>query len=165
MKKREIIIVVIAAVLGVYGILDYFILSGSSAMGDDKKITNALVSIDEFVQSSEQNLAPAALKGSLADQAYLISKAEALWEKDPFGGYGLGESKGEQNLAEEKLPEMKYSGFIRAGKKMLAVVNGMEYTVGELLVDVGYKVSRITSSKVVLLTEANKEIVLQLEEN
>lgn len=165
MKKREIIIIVIAVLVGLYGILDYFVFSGSSAAGGDEKIATAQNRIDGFVQSSELNLAAAAETGSLADQAYMIAKAEAPWKRDPFGDGGLGESQEEQGLAEEKLPEMRYSGFIRAGKKILAVVNGMEYTVGELLVDVGYKVSSITSSKVVLLTEANKEIVLQLEEN
>ena len=164
MKKREIIIVVIAALLGVYGLVDYFILSGSKAPGGGQKITEALTSIDGFAQAAELNLIPAEVTGSLKDQAYMISKAEAPWEKDPFGGGGL-ESKAEEGLVKEDILEMHYSGFIRAGKKMLAVVNGMEYTVGELLVDVGYKVSKITSSKVVLLTEANKEIVLQLEEN
>jgi len=48
---------------------------------------------------------------------------------------------------------------------MLAVINGMEYTVGEMLRDIGYKVFRITSSQVILLTETNKEITLYLEEN
>ncbi len=164
MNRRESIIIVVAVAIGIYGLLDYFVLSGKKVNGKDENLAVAVGKIDTFAQTASLDLTQVVSKKDFQDTGYLISKAEAKWENDPFWIYQADDME-YIATAEEKLPELSYTGFIKAGQKVLAVVNGMEYTLGELLRDVGYKVSRITPLKVVLLTEANKEIILQLEEN
>ncbi|MBU1342858.1 MAG: hypothetical protein KKE44_05765 [Proteobacteria bacterium] len=164
MNKREIIIISLAVIIGIYGLLDYFVFSGKKMNGEDKKTGVAVERINAFAESAGLNLSSIIAKKDFQDTAYLISKAEIKWDNDPFLVYDPNEIKLEEDFSAQGIPELAYTGFIQAGKKVLAVVNGMEYALGEMLKDVGYKVFSITPSRVVLLTEANKEIILQLEE-
>ena len=165
MNRREIIIIVIAVAIGAYGVLDFFVLSGKKSSNGDDKIQAAITKIDTFANLSRTNLTAVTTKQEFKDIDYLISKAETRWKNDPFMVYGSNGAELDKQLEGKELPEMTYTGFIKAGKKMLAVINGMEYTIGEMLRDIGYKVFRITSSQVILLTGANKKITLHLEEN
>jgi hypothetical protein len=163
MKKREIIIVMLAGILVLYGLLDFFVFSGKPENGEDEKIAGQLSGITAFAESAGSELAAVAAEKEFPDMDYLVSRIESEWPHDPFVADG---SAGIQAAVSDlEAPKLAYTGFIKAGKKILAVINGMEYEIGELLKDVGYKVSGITPSRVVLLTELNKEIILQLEEN
>lgn len=57
------------------------------------------------------------------------------------GGDGLGASD-EDGLA--------YSGYLQAGKKVYAIINGIEYAVGDEIAVGGYRLSQITHGYVVL---------------
>lgn len=165
MKTREIIIIVIAVAIAAYGALDFFVLSNKKSTSGEGKISAAVTEIDAFADLSKAKLTVVTSKQEFKDIDYLISKAETRWENDPFMVYSSTGAELDEQQGERELVELTYTGFIKAGKKMLAVINGMEYTIGEMLIDVGYKVFRITSSQVILLTEANKQITLHLEEN
>lgn len=162
MKKREIIIIAVAVVFVVYALLDFFVLSGKPKNGEDQKITDQVGKIAAFAETAGSELTAVAKQKESPDMEYLVSKIESDWPHDPFVAQ---ESVGVQDAPASDAPKLSYTGFIKAGKKILAVINGMEYEIGELLKDVGYKVSAVTPSQVVLLTEFNKEIILQLEEN
>ena len=165
MKTREIIIIVIAVVIGAYAALDFFIFSNKKPTSGEDQIRAAVTEIDTFADLSRANLTAVTAKQEFKEIDYLISKAETRLENDPFMLYDSKGAELDEQLEGKELPELAYTGFIKAGKKMLAIINGMEYTIGEMLRDIGYKVFRITSSQVILLTEANKEITLYLEEN
>ena len=165
MNKREILIIVVAVVIGIYGLLDYFVITGKVMNGEGEKLAAEIGKINTFAESAGSNLTAVRAKNNFQDMDYLISKAESKWDNDPFLIYGPADIELDETILVEEIAELSYTGFIRAGRKALAVINGMEYTIGEILKDVGYKVFKITSSRVVLLTEANKEIILQLEEN
>lgn len=153
----------VAAAIVIYGLLDFFVFSKDSKNGEEDKIAAELGKITAFAESAGSDLTAVTVKKEFPDIDYLIAKAESKWENDPFIVYDS--SQLDETLSTEKIPDLFYTGFIKAGKKVLAIVNGQEYTLGEMIKDVGYKVSGITPSKVVLLTEFNKEIILQLEEN
>lgn len=163
MKKRELIIVTLAGILLIYGLLDFFVFSGKPKNGEDEKIAGRLSEITTFAESAGSELTAVTAKKEFPDMDYLVSKIESDWPHDPFIVYGPDHFQ--DTLSDEEIPKLSYTGFIKAGKKILAVINGMEYEIGELLRDVGYTVSGITPSRVVLLTDLNKEIILQLEEN
>lgn len=59
---------------------------------------------------------------------------------EPF--YFLGLDNGEGGLA--------YSGYLRMGNKAYAIINGIEYAVGDDLAEGGYRLTAITKGYVVL---------------
>ncbi|MCP3941895.1 MAG: hypothetical protein GY710_10480 [Desulfobacteraceae bacterium] len=165
MNKQEIIIIGFAVVIGVYGLLDYFVFSPKNQKADDMQMAQAITKLDAFADSAGSKLVKVNSKNKSRDTKYLILKAESRWENDPFSSFN-GPKTGEQRSNEPKTSQgISYTGFIKAGNKILAVINGMEYIRGESLKELGHQVTSITPSKVVLFTEANKEIFLQLEEN
>lgn len=149
--------------MGVYGLADHFVLSRGS---DDTEALaqKAEQELETYASTASARLAVAKIKDR-GHMEYLISRAEADWTRDPFRAESAKAVEDTETDSDAKAPELVYSGFIRAGNRFLAVVNGMEYRVGEMLNELGYKVEKITPSQVVLRTEANKEIILYLEEN
>lgn len=163
MKLREKIIILAALLAGIYGLADYFIFAGKSDQGQ-ALIQKAALDLDTYAAAASAKLAVSKLKDP--DKVnYLISRAESDWPRDPFMGEIAAEIAIIDTDLDAKGPELVYSGFIRAGKIILAVVNGIEYRIGEVMNDVGYKVAGITPSQVILLTETNKEIVIDIEED
>lgn len=165
MNKRETIIIGLALVIGLYGLLDYFVFSSKNEKTQTDQIAMAIGEIDAFAESARLQLIVVKTKNKLQNTDYLISKAEAEWENDPFWVSGPTQTEQSENTSEEDMPALSYTGFIQAGGNMLAVINGMEYTTGEFIKEVEYELSLISPSHVVLLTQANKEIIIQLEEN
>ncbi len=163
MKLREKIIVLVAALAGIYGLADYFLFSGKTDQGQEL-IEKAALDLDTYAAAASAKLAASKIKDP-AKVDYLITKAESDWTHDPFGGEMAVQIDTTDEDPDAKAFELVYSGFLRVGKMILAVVNGIEYRTGEMLHEVGYKVAEITPSQVVLITETNKKIVIYLEEN
>ena len=163
MKKREMILVVVAGAILIYGLLDVFVFSRKTENGEEKKIAAGISRIEAFAATAGSELTAVKGKSELPDTDYLFSKAESKWQNDPFMVYDAKHP--DETMSTDKIQKLSYSGFIKAGDKVLAIVNGMEYAPGEKLKDAGYTVVSIKPLSVVLLTESNKEIILQLEEN
>ena len=53
---------------------------------------------------------------------------------------------------ENRSPLLKYvySGFVQMGDTKFAIINGMEYTIGDAVLDTSYYVKTITPQQVVL---------------
>ncbi len=165
MKKRELVIIGIALLAVIYGALDYLVFSNSSK---DKGLKNHDVEMKELDKSLVfWNAELSEVDRSYeVDFNYLITMAETKWKKDPFIESDFeGENSSDDNSDGENLVELIYSGFLTAGENILAVINGMEYNIGDILLEIGYEVISITPESVVLLTEFNKEIIIFLEEN
>ena len=85
-------------------------------------------------------------------------------ERPPFIHYDKG--PGPLDASEDAaVPDMTYSGFIQIGSHLLGIINGMEYRIGDLVLEIGYKVIQITPLKVTLLTQTNKQVTLYLQED
>ncbi len=91
-------------------------------------------------------------KGSLTEtERYVLQRAEAEWPTDPFLGKKLSAVPDRAKTPEEgQLTEFIYSGYLEVNQKRLAVINGMEYMVGEQLESGGYLVKSIDPAQVVL---------------
>jgi hypothetical protein len=58
-----------------------------------------------------------------------------------------------------------YSGYLKMGRRGIAIINGMEYEVGEAIEGAGYTVEQIAASKVVLgISGSDNKFVLLLTE-
>ena len=164
MKKREVIILVLAGLLVVLGLVNYFVLDKKKGSTDEEKIQAAIEKSEEIGKIAQKRVVD--MKKGLGGRnlPYLKVKAEGIWSKDPFIYYSE-DSQGLEETAVATLPDMAYSGFIKLGKNNLCVINGMEYIIGDLLIDIGYKVLQITPTKVTLLTQANRQVTLYLQED
>ncbi|MCG8566358.1 MAG: general secretion pathway protein GspB [Desulfobacterales bacterium] len=166
MSKRELIIVVIAALVGIYGILDYLILPRLGSANKSETSLKARQEIEAFSSDAMAQLASTQkLEGPPAIKE-IIPLAEGHWPRDPFGTAPSDSGKPDEDPGEDPdQPDLVYSGFMQAGDHILAVINNMEYSIGELVKETGLTLSQITPAKVVLKNSSQREIILELQEN
>jgi hypothetical protein len=95
---------------------------------------------------------------------FIIARAKEAWAGDPFLKIGLPvASEVKQERVQASTPNMsfKYSGYMEMGRQRLAVINGMEYVVGDELEPGGYIVNSISASQVVIgIKNTNQNIIL-----
>jgi hypothetical protein len=158
LKKREIIILVIAALFVLYAGYEYLIAGPASKKVKTIAIADS-VKVDTFTSGITKDLG----KDKITDfDAYVIRRMETDWGKNPFWKKDLyrawvnreGVAKGGGVLA-----KMIYSGYVDSGKNKMAVINGFEYRIGEELEIEGYVLKQITPSKVLIFNKntGNKE--------
>lgn len=104
--------------------------------------------------------------------AGIIDKTGENWSKDPF----LLQSDALKNEKEVKkptkpkeiikrIPRFAYTGFLEVGDTKLAIINGLEYTVGDSLNVDDYYVKAITPQRVVIAqTRGTETLELLLQE-
>ncbi len=147
MQKREkILLGVVALALAVGGYMYLGVPGGPEAKPVATGASKAVV--DEVAKSVEQaRLSP--------QQAYRIGLLVDNATGDPFyggaGGISLEEDRGlggPGGTGGEA--EFVYSGFMKLGTKLFAVVNGVEYAVGDELAEGGHSVKIIDKNFVVL---------------
>ncbi len=99
---------------------------------------------------------------------HIIAMAKREWAGDPFL---RGELPLESQLKQERVEASAlnvnfiYSGFMEMGDSRLAVINGIEYVVGEELNPGGYIVNSISPARVVIgIKGTNQTIILPVEE-
>lgn len=102
-------------------------------------------------------------------EAFIIAQTGAEWKRDPFLKPGPPVKFRPENGQAEVLAEelsFTYSGYLEMADKKLAIINGIEYKAGEMLINGGgYIVSSISPTFVVLeLTGGRNMITLPLEE-
>jgi len=146
MKKREKIIL---AVMGVALLCAaYILLSDRSSPQTNVATERNLASVKAFSAQLTEDLKKDNLTG--ADR-YVLGWAEAEWAGDPFLAKKLSSVVETARGSTGGQPDnFAYSGYLEAGRKRLAVINGMEYQVGEQLEPGGYVVLSIDPEKVIL---------------
>ncbi|MHC4140023.1 MAG: hypothetical protein ACYSR1_09280 [Planctomycetota bacterium] len=137
-------------------------------------------STDKYIgkQSPELQAFAALITAQLGEKSSLVSVNETLieiaegeWLKDPF--YDMV-SYGELDMSATLIKtgevdhkdSFNYSGFINVNGKKLAIINDIEYEVGETLVlESGlFVLGEISSTKVIIENKANKNRrVIQLQ--
>ena len=168
MSKREKIIISIALFAALYGLMDFFLLSSP---GKDKNKTGQSEILNRNFQKLVQindRLTPLRVKIENKKRVgHLISMIESEWEKDPFINHENPIQKINKKTAESATIDdntgLSYSGFIQFDKKILVVINGIEYTTGEHTTDTGYRIIKINPDSVVLDVDS-RQIKLFLKE-
>lgn len=162
MKTREKIILVLACLALLYGLLDYFILSSGNK---ENILSETQNQFSDFIEKANTSLANLNLiEQQKANAGYLVSLIEADWKNDPFITIKNITKKSQRSEKTDEMAALIYSGFIKLGNKMLAVIDGMEYTTGEYIKNTGYKVIQITPESVSIDNNENNKIVLYLKE-
>jgi hypothetical protein len=103
---------------------------------------------------------------SLEENRYTLSMAQSPWRKNLFaGGPGLLSAAAATSDAAAVLPanvSLIYSGYIETPQRRVAIINGIEYVVGDQLDQSAYKVQRITPTQVVLASPQERMVSVPL---
>ena len=155
LKKREIIILVIAALFILYAGYEYLIVGPAS-----KKVKTSTESVN--INTSITGITKDLGKDKITDfYAYVIRRMEADWSKNPFWKKDIYKEwvNREGVVKSGVLAKIIYSGYVDSGKNKMAVINGLEYRLGEELELEGYVLKQITPSSVLIFNKytGNKE--------
>ena len=155
LKKREIIILVIAALFILYAGYEYLIAGPAS-----KKVKTSTESVN--INTSSTGITKDLGKDKITDfDAHVVKRMEADWGKNPFWKKDLYKEWGNREGVAKSgvLAKIIYSGYVASGKNIMAVINGFEYRIGEQLEIEGYVLKQITPSKVLIFNKntGNKE--------
>jgi len=145
--KREAIFLALAGLAVVYFLFDYLVLPSlkkPAAVVEAEKvdIQRLIAEMGEYARKD----------GSVDNIIYTVSRAEVTWPRDPF----LNEDLASAASVESQKTKFTYTGFIMLGNRRLAVINGIEYQVGESLTTEGFVVKAINPNDVVLEDAMNK---------
>ena len=155
LKKREIIILVIAALFILYAGYEYLIAGPAS-----KKVKTSTESVN--INTSSTGITKDLGKDKITDfDAYVIRRMEADWGKNPFWKKDSYKAWAARDGAASGsiLAKIIYSGYVDSGKNKMAIINGLEYRLGEELELEGYVLKQITPSSVLIFNKytGNKE--------
>jgi len=172
MSKREIIIVFAALVAIMYAVYSLFIASSSKQITNDTNIKKT--GTVRFIANLSEILDKNALDTT---DLYIIARAEAKWEKDPFLKTELAkesevpekpvpvEEVPRQTVRGEEKLSLTYSGYIEMGDKRLAIINDVEYETNDELELAGYIVEKIEPFKVIISDkERQRKIIVPIEQ-
>ena len=105
-------------------------------------------------------------QSSLEENRYTLSMAQSPWRKNLFAeGPGLLSATTATSDAAEVLPanvSLIYSGYIETPQRRVAIINGIEYVVGDQLDQSTYKVQHIAPTQVVLVSPQQRMVSVPL---
>ena len=170
MTTREKILVGLMCLAILYGAFELF-WTPTTHKPPGRKTAVSDKDLQKFAAEVAQKLD----KEKMTDkEIYRIEKASVKWNKDPFlqDPGPLSDKKPVNALADHGeqpsgMPEdLVYSGYLQLGETKMAVINGMEYTVGESLGLNGLYIKKIGSQRVTIGKLKSKETFqLSLQEN
>jgi hypothetical protein len=153
MTTREKIIVGLMGVAILYGAWE-LLGNQRNAKPTSLATDNPVQQVRTFVSGLSQKIVADKIP---AEYQYLISQASDRWVKDPFiltqGPLSVEKTKVTKKNQPEKpiaRPTFVYSGFLKIGKSTLAIINGLEYAVGDALATNDYFVKSVSPRQVVI---------------
>lgn len=165
-SKREKIILAVVAIAVLYFMLDTLILRDSfmekAAPSLEKaNVERELKEIDELVSTVSATLKECEITEA---EAFVIEQAGLPWPKDPFF-VGMPTEQTEAVSDEDLLTSFTYTGFIEMGDTYVAIINGVDYRVGEELEQPGFVLQSVTPHHVVIEhTELKQRITVPFME-
>lgn len=156
MSKREKIIIFVMALVVIFGVYSFF-ADRQSRIVDNAKTSKNLAEIDKLVEDITKQLKET---DSIDVHTLIITKAESEWERDPFFDKKLLRAVESFDSADQiKEVSFTYTGYISMGKRKLAIINGLEYSLGEELESKGYIVWGIYPNKVIIKVKAIQSLI------
>ena len=164
MTKREKIILIIMALTIVYGFYALF-LENPPTRGS--ALTASGGKLDEF-NKFITSVAALTKDGLSEEDAYIIDRIPINWTKDPLLNTKQSfDFKSDEKKDAEPVEKLgiTYSGFLKMGRKSIAIIDGLEYETGEELGESGHIVEQIHANKIVIVTrDGRNKITVPLEE-
>jgi hypothetical protein len=145
LNKRQIIILAVTAMVALYAAYDLLI---AGPTGAKTKIEAKPVEIESFVNTIRNDLAKTKAAGF---DIYVAARAETEWNRSPFWeetSYREFVGKETGGVVKAKII---YSGYVEAGRKKMAIINGWEYEAGESIDIEGYSLKSISPSRVLIV--------------
>ena len=154
----------------VYGVYTVF-FEGKGKSGTQEiaaiSATTQLENLNAFITK----VAEASKAGLSEEDKYIIELAETEWKQDPLINAELTdrpESKIPKPQPKVETPdlEISYTGFMQMGDIKFAIINGVEYAIGDRLEQGDYILNSITPSRVVIVSTGpnKKRFIFPLEE-
>lgn len=148
-KREKIIVSVMAATLLLGGYL--YVMPGTTGSRPGINLPGAVPALD-FAQQIVRKLDA---DTSLANELFTIRSAERKWGRDPFLTTDASLSDTPSRKAPGNPPEatatqlnLDYTGFLEVGTRRLAIINGIDYALGDAIDSQGNYVRRIQSHQV-----------------
>ena len=156
MAKREKIIIFIMILTILYGVYAFFI-APSSKKPKPVSVSTEVMKVDVNKLMGDVSKVLKDGDSAIVD-AYIVARAEEEWAADPF--YTENVSSG--HTGEVKLV---YTGYLEIGKRKIAIINGVDYQIGDELEMTGYTIRNINPSRVVVVDKRGRgEITVPLLE-
>lgn len=168
MSKREKIILIVMAIVVVYGAYEFFFASAEEDIVPTGEAAGTISpgssDMPQFLAGLSQKL-PSKTKEN--NHKIILKKAVETWGKDPFLPQAM-ETSNKDDITRTPLATGKnliYSGYLEIGNKRLAIINGLEYEVSEIIDPGGYVLKNISPGEVrVGYASGNISFVIPLEE-
>ena len=162
MSKREKIIVVMMVVVILYGGFNF--LFPDNKGGRPKFSSQKAVAVTDFVTDLVRRIRAA---DTTVTDTLIMAKSAAKWQKDPF----VDVSK---PVVEETAPQAEaaiidgealagsfsYTGYMEMGDSILAIINGLEYQVGDQLASEGAVLKKVTPTEALIYVDAEDGLVV-----
>lgn len=148
----------------IYGVYTVFFSEPREAVSFKSGVDKELETLNSFITKVADQT-----KNSLSKkQAYVLQKAQAEWKQDPLMQIQPKMSEEDETEREPLVLGSKilYTGFLQMGDKRLAIINGLEYEVGDKLEPGGLIVRNIHPNHIVIgsSVKKNKKVTLPMEE-
>ena len=152
MTTREKIILMLACLALIFGVYELFLAGPDSGTGHKKSESSA--EIASFIQQVAKQIKQTALSTT---EKYVIAHSSLAWKKNPFlaslSALGGKEAKQVESKKENlRQPRWTYSGFVSLGSKKLAIINGIEYEAGEMLLEKNYYLRKIENDHIEIVS-------------
>jgi len=147
-SRRELIILGLAGLAVIYLVFDLIIMPSykpkkiETAQAQNIDIKTLLAEMSQYAKQV----------GSVDNILYTMSRADLAWPRDPF----LYEDLASAASVEGQKTKFNYTGFVMLGSKRLAVINGIEYQIGESIAGVDFILKAINPNDVVLENLVNR---------
>jgi hypothetical protein len=164
MTNREKIIVGLMVLAAVYGVYIVFFAGPKEEAAFNSGGDTELEALNSFITKVAEKT-----KSSLPEeQVYALQKAQSEWKQDPLI-YIKPKMTREEEAQRQPLKldrKILYTGFLQMGAKRLAIINGLEYEIGDRLETDGLIVRNIHPNHVVIGSPVhkNKKVILPMEE-
>ena len=161
-SKREKIILIMMALAIMYGLVEFLF---STSPDPDMMVNKKKI---EELKNSLSSSALVISTGKLSNnQMHVIDTAAREWINNPFKDRFSHDVLPKEKIAagqegkdnKKGIGELIYSGFLSMARKQVAIINGLEYEVGDELETGGYIVKQIKPSEVLLKIKNQAKII------
>lgn len=147
MGTREKILVGLMFFAVLYGAFELFI-GPPEKSGPEEKSGPKIESARNMAEKIETRIDQAKLT---ALQKNTLKLSAQQWERDPFYVLPEEDAVSTTDTAAKRGPgTLKYTGYLEFGDTRMAIINGVEYRMGERLEKGGGMVKRITPGQVII---------------
>jgi hypothetical protein len=161
LNKRQMIIIAVMIIFILYAAYEYLIATPARKNTQSSKA----VEVNAFVSEITADM----VKNTLTSvDLVIIKRALSDWGRDPFLERTTYKEWAAKNAAAgglDSAAKIIYSGYVDTGRKKIAIINGLEYGVGDQLEMEGYVLKSITPSKVKINNKnTGSELEIQIQE-